>query len=411
MSLFARPTKETLDYYLFIIPLFILVFLVNVDHLMMVPLSADIAKATGLALEKSGLLVAVYPISSAISAFFLAPFSDRLGRKRMLLFLVLGFSLATLGCALSFSVGSIFLFRILSGVFGGLILPNALAFVGDAFSAEKRMHALATIMLSFSAASILGVPFGAWLGEAFSWQSPFYIIVIGGLICGGMVFYLKAIPTGAEKKSIGKQYMELLQLWTQPKIRRLFLIQFFMFVGLFGCVPHLSVWLTMNYHMSTTQIGLCYMQGGIGALIGNLVARRFLMAGYKAGALSVGSIVMSVALLIFTLEYFSASYVGVFFAGAMFGGSLRMPALQLILTEIVPIHTRGRLMSMSTIVNHVTMGIGGVWSLPLLSIEGGKFHGMFHVGVISFFSLWIVPLLVHTQKDLFTPSAPRSMEP
>ena len=381
------------SYWGFIIPLFITVFLAFMDHLIVVPLSAEISTSTGLPLVKSGLLVSIYPFAAAISAFFFAPFSDRLGRKKLLLILTFGFSLATLGCALSNTVFTIFLFRILSGVFAGPVISNILAFAGDTFSGNQRARALTSIMLSFSVASILGVPIGAWLGEHYSWHAPFYFISVLALVCLAMIFRLKEVKTGAESGRVVQQFKEMLLLWKQKPVQIVFLIQFFMLAGLFGYVPNISVWLKVNYQMTPSMIGFCYMQGGVGALIGNLIAGQLLKRGFQISLLNTGSIIMGIFLVITTSEIFPGPYIGVLIAGIMFGGTMRMPAFQLILTEIVPIHIRGRLMSMSMIVSNLSMAFGGVWSIPLLSLEADYLQGMWKIGLIAMISLLFVPLL------------------
>jgi predicted MFS family arabinose efflux permease len=368
-----------------------IVFFTQVDHLLMVPLCADIAKETGFRLEQSGLLVSIYPISGAISAFFCAPFSDRLGRKTMLAILVAGFSIATIGCALSQSAASIFIFRILSGVFGGVILPNAMAFAGDAFEGSQRIRALTALSLAFPLASIMGTPIGAWLGDLYSWRISFIVIVVGTIICSLWLFRCPAIATGAERKTIFKQYAEFLKLWTFSEIRLVFIIQFFMLVGLFGVVPHLSVWLTFNYQMTATEIGICYMQGGIGAIFGNMVARHLLHRGHRIRLIVAGSLFMGVILWVATSDALPSYLIGAGFAGIMFGGAIRTPALQLILSELMPASMRGRLLIMSMIVSNITMGVGGLWSFPLLTIENNTLSGMGLIGFISFLSSCLVP--------------------
>ncbi len=236
---------------------------------MMVPLGASISEAVGLAPERSGYLIAVYPLVAAISALVTAPFSDRWGRKKMLIILSCGFCLATLGCALSYNVLTIFTFRIVSALFGGPIMPNILAFTGDLFQGEQRTKAMTTVMLGFATSSILGVPFGAWTGDYFSWQAPFYIVAFATIFCIFGITKMRPAETGIKPDKIIIQYLELFQLWNLKVPRKLFLAQFFMLVGLFGLIPNMGIWLTMNMGMSATQVGLCYMQGGIGGVIGN----------------------------------------------------------------------------------------------------------------------------------------------
>lgn len=370
-------------------------FIVFGEHLVVVPLSASISKATGLPLVNAGLLVAIYPIAAAISAFLSAPFSDRLGRKSMIIFLSIGFCCATLGFAFANSVFTILLFRVLCGIFGGPIFPCILAFIGDKYSGQERTKAITTLMLSFSIASILAVPVGSWLGDTYSWRMPFYLVSGIILVCCLMITRLESIPTGAESGKITQQYLELIQLFRLSKVRKIFTLQFFMIVGLFGFVPNVSVWLNLNYGFDATQIGLCYMQGGIGGFIGNWIAGYFLQRGHKDRLIIIGSIVMCGFLIFATQEILPASYTGFFFAGLMFGGSIRMPALQIILTELIPINLRGRFMSMSMIVSNLTMGFGGIWSIQILSVEAGKLKGMPIVGMVGGLSLLIVPYLVY----------------
>ncbi|MBF0286782.1 MAG: MFS transporter [SAR324 cluster bacterium] len=382
-----------------ILPVFLVLFLVFMDHLMMVPLSPTISESIGLSLENSGYLIAVYPLTAACSAFITAPFSDRWGRKKILLVLAGGFFLSTLGCALSFDVFTMFTFRILSGFFGGPIMPNAIAYTGDLFDGEKRAKAITLVMLGFAISSILGVPFGAWIGDFFSWEASFYAVAFAALFCWFGIYRMRPVETGIEHGLIFPQYVELLKLWKFKEIRKLFYTSFFMLAGLFGLVPNLGPWLTINMGMSTTQVGFCYMLGGVGGIIGNQLSPQALKYISKPGVVSLGSIIMGITLLLFTNLSYPVAFSWVFMACLMFGGSFRMPAFQLMLTETVPIYMRGRLMSMSMIVMNLSMGLGGIWSTPLLTLKNGVIHGISIIGIIAFCAtLLVVPLIYSTGK-------------
>jgi multidrug resistance protein len=391
-------TQTNKSFWFFITPLFLMTFFVFGEHLIVVPLSASISKSTGLPLVKAGLLVAIYPLAAAVSAFFTAPFSDRLGRKSLIIMLSLGFCVSTFGFATSNSVVTILFYRILCGVCGGPIFASILAFVGDKYKGKERVRAITAMMLTFSTASIIAVPLGAWIGDTFGWRMPFYLISAMVLICCIMITQMETIPTGAETGKIWQQYVELVQLFTLAKVRKIFTLQFFMIIGLFGFVPNVSVWLNLNYGFDATQIGLCYMQGGIGGLIGNSIAGFFLQRGLKDRLIIIGSMIMAGFLVLATQEILPPIYIGFFFGGLMFGGSIRMPALQLILTEIIPINLRGRFMSMSMIVSNLTMGLGGIWSIQILKVEAGRLEGMPLVGIIGGISLLFVPYLVYTLR-------------
>ena len=388
------------QYWGLLLPLFLLTLFSWIDHMIMVPLSAEISAATGLLPTRSGLLVSVYPAAAAVSAFIFAPWSDRLGRKRLLLYLGLGFVISTFGCALAQDVESFFLFRILSGAFAGLIMPNCLAYAGDALQGNQRSRALTNIMLGFTLASILGVPVGSVLAEWISWRWTFGVIGLGGLLSLLWLTVIPPIATGAEQITIRRQYLQMFGLWKRQEVRWVFAMQFFMLIGLFGFIPHMSIWLTTNYGLSASAIGLFYMQGGIGSLIGNQLAGWLLQRGFRFSLIGIGSVLMGTVLMLSTQDLLPGPWMGAMFFGIMLGGSMRMPGLQTILIELTGKEIRGRLMAMSMIVSNMTMGLGGFWSMGLLSMENGYLLGMDRVGLVSMLTLLVVlPLIWLIQRQ------------
>ena len=69
------------EYWGLLLPLFLLTLFSWIDHMIMVPLSAEISAATGLSPVRSGLLVSVYPAAAAVSAFIFAPQGSNLARR------------------------------------------------------------------------------------------------------------------------------------------------------------------------------------------------------------------------------------------------------------------------------------------------------------------------------------------
>ncbi|MBT7153423.1 MAG: MFS transporter [Deltaproteobacteria bacterium] len=312
----------------------------------------------------------------------------------MLIILCLGFSISTVNFATADSVLSVMLFRILSGVFGGPIPANVMAYVGDRFQGQERAKVITMIMLAFSIASIFAVPLGAWISDLFNWRVPFYIISATILVCLVFILRMKTVKTGAESGSILKQYGEFGNLLKLSKVRKVFTLQFFMIIGLFGLVPNVAIWLSTNYSMNATQVGLCYMQGGIGGIIGNTLCGYFINKGHRGQLITIGSLITAFFMFLSARDIFPPAFIGVFFAGMMFGGSFRMPSFQIIITELIPINLRGRMMALSMIVSNITMGLGGIISLPFLKLENGVLTGIEAITLAGSVSLLVVPFLV-----------------
>ena len=70
----------------FVLPLFVIAVLVQADHLVMMPLSAEIANATGLSLTRTGLLVTIFLLLPPYRHFSLPLFQIEFGEKNAVIF-------------------------------------------------------------------------------------------------------------------------------------------------------------------------------------------------------------------------------------------------------------------------------------------------------------------------------------
>jgi EmrB/QacA subfamily drug resistance transporter len=112
------------------------------------------------------------------SAIFLVPFGkagDIWGRKKIFLFGNIIFSIATLGCAFSFSEHIFIAFRLLQGIGGAMVGSTSMALITSAFPPSQRGKAIglsvSAVYIGLSAAPF----FGGMLTQAYGWHSLFYI--------------------------------------------------------------------------------------------------------------------------------------------------------------------------------------------------------------------------------------------
>lgn len=115
---------------------------------------------------------------------------DRYGRRLVFLVGVVGFTLASVGVAVSGSVSGAIVMRTVQGLFGALLMPNTIALVRAVFPADELNRAVG-IWSSASAAAIAGAPvIGGFLVQNVNWQSVFFINVpigIATVACGLVV--------------------------------------------------------------------------------------------------------------------------------------------------------------------------------------------------------------------------------
>src|SRR6202795_820912 len=105
----------------------------------------------------------------ALMQFFCSPilgvFSDRFGRRPVILLSNLGLGLDYIVMALAPTIGWLFLGRIISGITTSSI-PTAMAYIADVTPKEKRAGAFGMIGVAFGIGFILGPGLGGLLGKS-----------------------------------------------------------------------------------------------------------------------------------------------------------------------------------------------------------------------------------------------------
>lgn len=120
----------------------------------------------------------------AFAAFMVAGgrLADLVGRKRMFIYGVFLFTVASGLCAAANSVGQLVAFRMLQGVGAAILIPASLALVLESFAAARRAHGVGLWGATAALASGLGPPIGGALVEASSWRWVFLVNLPLGLV-------------------------------------------------------------------------------------------------------------------------------------------------------------------------------------------------------------------------------------
>ncbi|MCB1705343.1 MAG: DHA2 family efflux MFS transporter permease subunit [Halioglobus sp.] len=132
--------------------------------------------------DKISWVLTSYIMATAIAMPLTGWLAGRIGRKRLLVISVSGFTLASMACGAAFSLQEIIVFRILQGVFGASLVPISQALLLDAFPVEKHGRAMSIWGVGVMLAPILGPTVGGWLTEYYSWRWVFYINVPFGIL-------------------------------------------------------------------------------------------------------------------------------------------------------------------------------------------------------------------------------------
>ena len=101
------------------------------------------------------------------SQLFWGPLSDRIGRRRVLLIGLAGYTLAAVGSALAGSIEVMVFWRVLQGAFMGAGTVCARAIVRDLYAPQEGARAMSKGLSGLGVAACLSPPLGGVLAEWF----------------------------------------------------------------------------------------------------------------------------------------------------------------------------------------------------------------------------------------------------
>ena len=124
-----------------------------------------------------------YIVASAIALPIAGWLADKVGRKRLLVWSVIGFTVASVLCASALSLTEMVLFRAIQGVCGAFLIPLAQATLFDINPREKHGQAMALFGGGIMIGPILGPVLGGWLTDSYNWRWVFLVNLPVGVIC------------------------------------------------------------------------------------------------------------------------------------------------------------------------------------------------------------------------------------
>lgn len=298
--------------------LFISIFLVGMGFSIIMPVLPYYAESMGANAFQLGMLITVYAICQFIFAPIWGAYSDRMGRKPVLLIGVLGFAVTFILFGYATQLWMLYLIRIAGGILSCATMPTAMAYVGDSTSLEKRGQAMGMV----GAAMGMGMIFGPAIGGLLSTISLSFPFVFAGLLAlANAVSLWLWMPESlaVEQRVVRKiERASLLEGIHSPFVV-LFVVILFASIG--ESIHHGTFALFTEAKLSFTarDIGWAFTAAGVGSVLvqGLLVGRMINHWGEEKTA-STGIILMGLSFVLFTFTFnipSSIAFMVVFSAG------------------------------------------------------------------------------------------------
>ncbi|AGX42772.1 MDR family MFS transporter [Clostridium saccharobutylicum] len=117
---------------------------------------------------------------------------EKFSYKKLYLFALSGFTIASALCAFSLNIAMLVTFRVIQGIFSGLIIPSTMTIIYQVISRKRHAFAISLWSMASMLAPALGPTLSGWLLQYYSWKSIFVVNIPIGLI--GIVLVIRFIP-------------------------------------------------------------------------------------------------------------------------------------------------------------------------------------------------------------------------
>jgi len=172
-------------------------------------------------------VTSLYMLAFAVMSVFHGPLSDAMGRKPVMIVGLIGYVLASIGCALSPNLAVLLVMRTLQGVFAGAATIVSRVVVRDMFAGPQAHKMMSRIMMIFSLAPAIAPVAGGWLLQAGEWPIIFWATAIYGVLAVVAVTVLLPEthpPAARSPLRVGAVLRSILEVGRHPAMIRLALV-------------------------------------------------------------------------------------------------------------------------------------------------------------------------------------------
>jgi len=347
-----------------ILLLAILQFTIVLDFMILAPLGDILMKSMNMSTKQFGTVVSAYAISACISGIFAAGFADKFDRKKLLLFFYTGFILGTYFCAISYNYETLFIARIITGLFGGVIGSISMAIITDIFSIHQRGKVMGFVQMAFGGSQILGIPIGLVLANYWSWHATFYMVLILAILLG-IALVIKLNPLTEHLKLINNKnaLQHLLQTIKKKDYRIGFLATALLSMGGFMIMPFSTAFMVNNIHIAQSQVAIIFFFTGIFSIIIMPIVGKLSDKYDKLLIFGIGTIIAIVMVVIYTHLSPVPIWLVIIVNIVLFIGIMSRMVPATALNSAVPdAYDRGAYMSINSSLQQFAGGIAALFS-------------------------------------------------
>ena len=251
------------------------------------PVSTDLylPGLPGLAKDLNASVAMVqYTLTGLLLAFgtsqlLWGPFSDKVGRRPIMLGGLAVYAIAAIGCVLSTSIETLVVWRIVQGASMGAVITSARAVVRDLYEPPNGARVMSKAMTGLGLMACTSPPLGGFLSQHWGWQVALMSVVLYAVATLALVAWqFKETLTQPNPRAL--HFPTMMRIWWQvlsnPTFRAFALLSLAAYGALFVYLATSSFVFIQVLHLSGLQLGWILSSMSIMYITGTIVCRFLL---------------------------------------------------------------------------------------------------------------------------------------
>ncbi|BDH47005.1 MFS transporter [Salmonella enterica subsp. enterica serovar Choleraesuis] len=339
-------------------------FAIGTTEFVLVGLVPTIAQQLGVSLPSAGLLVSIYALGVAIGAPVLTALTGKVARKKLLVGLMVLFTIGNLLAWIAPDYHTLILARLLTGLAHGVFFSIGSTIATSLVAKEKAASAIAIMFGGLTVALVTGVPLGTFIGQHFGWRETFLAVSAIGVIA--LVASIILVPRDIPMRAPASLKAQL-RVLTNPRLLIIYAITALGYGGVFTAFTFLAPMMQDLAGFSPAAVSWILLGYGVAVAIGNIWGGRLADKHGAVPALKFIFLALAVLLLVlqFTVSMHFTALVTIIIMGVFAFGNV--PGLQVYVVQKAEQYTPDAV-DVASGLNIAAFNIG----IALGSVVGGQ---------------------------------------
>lgn len=337
-----------------------------------IPAFAGMAQQLGATPVQMQQTLSAYLFGFAFMNLFHGALADSFGRRPVVLWGIAVFTVASAGCALAESIGTLVFFRAVQGLCTGAGWVVSRAVIRDMFPPDQAQKVMSQVTIYFGVAPAIAPVIGGWLFVHLGWHSIFWFLTAVGVALWIANFRLLPETLHVSHRqpfNVPNLMRGYWQLGSSPRFLLLALASGIPFNGMFLYVLSAPAFLGEHLGLAPTQFFWFFMLTIGGIMAGSFASGRLAGRIEPKRQIRYGFIVMFCVSLVNVAANLAlpadARWALVPIALFAFGWALMVPVVTLLVLDLYP-QRRGMASSLQAFIGSASNGLVAGVIAPLV---------------------------------------------